>query len=223
MCRALVGALAFSAAVFLLVGLTNKQSGDWTDFSVGGFILIAVLLTPLFIFIESRAREPIVPPELFRVRNFSVTIAAVFLSAIAFFGAIVFLPRWFQFVQEVSPTASGLYVLPLTFGVIISSVSSGIIVSKTGRYKWLLVGSLVLLAIGLYQLTDTRIPDHAVVSQTVEASRLLRRPKLAGLLNAVMRRFLREDIASTVPGNDEALHDHPQWLIDAIGRDWPGH
>jgi 16S rRNA (cytosine967-C5)-methyltransferase len=79
-----------------------------------------------------------------------------------------------------------------------------------------------LLAIGLYQLTDTRIPDHAVVSQTVEASRLLRRPKLAGLLNAVMRRFLREDIASTVPGSDEAVHDHPQWLIDAIRRDWPG-
>ncbi len=79
-----------------------------------------------------------------------------------------------------------------------------------------------LLAIGLYQLMETRIPDHAVVSQTVEASRLLRRPKLAGLLNAVMRRFLREDVASAVPGTAEAVHDHPQWLIDAIQRDWPG-
>jgi MFS family permease len=139
--------------VFLLVGLTNKQSGDWTDFAVGGFILIALALTPLFIYIESRAREPIVPPELFRVRNFTVTITAVLLTAIAFFGAIVFLPRWFQFVQEVSPTASGLYVLPLTFGVIISSVSSGIIVSKTGRYKWLLAGALVLLTVGLFLST----------------------------------------------------------------------
>jgi 16S rRNA (cytosine967-C5)-methyltransferase len=80
-----------------------------------------------------------------------------------------------------------------------------------------------LLAIGLYQLTDTRIPDHAVVSQTVEASRLLRRPKLAGLLNAVMRCFLRADIAAAALGSDEALHDHPQWLIDAIRRDWPDH
>ena len=80
-----------------------------------------------------------------------------------------------------------------------------------------------LLAIGLYQLTETRIPDHAVVSQTVEASRLLRRPKLAGLLNAVMRRFLREDVASTVPDIAEAAHDHPQWLIDAIQNDWPEH
>jgi 16S rRNA (cytosine967-C5)-methyltransferase len=80
-----------------------------------------------------------------------------------------------------------------------------------------------LLAVGLYQLTETRIPDHAVVSQTVEASRLLRRPKLAGLLNAVMRRFLREDLAAIVPDTAEALHDHPQWLIDAIQNDWPGH
>ena len=80
-----------------------------------------------------------------------------------------------------------------------------------------------LLAIGLYQLTETRIPDHAVVSQTVEASRLLRRPKLAGLLNAVMRRFLREDIAAAAPDGAEAAHDHPQWLIDAITNDWPEH
>ena len=79
-----------------------------------------------------------------------------------------------------------------------------------------------LLAIGLYQLTDTRIPDHAVVSQTVEASRLLRRPKLAGLLNAVLRRFLRENVAAE-PDTPEALYDHPQWLIDAIASDWPGH
>lgn len=145
-----LGALVFAVAVvFLLVGLTNKQSGAWTDFSVGGFLLIAAVLTPIFVVIESRAREPIVPPELFRIRNFTITIAAVFVTAIAFFGAIVFLPRWFQFVQEVSPTESGLYLLPLTFGVILSSVGGGIIVSKTGRYKWLLVGSLVLLAVGL--------------------------------------------------------------------------
>jgi 16S rRNA (cytosine967-C5)-methyltransferase len=78
-----------------------------------------------------------------------------------------------------------------------------------------------LLAVGLYQLTETRIPDHAVVSQTVEASRLLRRPKLAGLLNAVLRRFLREDLAAVAPATPEAQFDHPAWMIDAIRADWP--
>jgi 16S rRNA (cytosine967-C5)-methyltransferase len=80
-----------------------------------------------------------------------------------------------------------------------------------------------LLAVGLYQLTETRIPDHAVVSQTVEASRLLRRPKLAGLLNAVLRRFVREDIGSREAATIEAKYDHPGWLIEAIRADWPDH
>ena len=78
-----------------------------------------------------------------------------------------------------------------------------------------------LLAVGLYQLTETRIPDHAVVSQTVEASRLLRRPKLAGLLNAVLRRFIRENLAAAEPATVEARFDHPAWMIDAIRADWP--
>ncbi len=78
-----------------------------------------------------------------------------------------------------------------------------------------------LLGIGLLQLSETRIPDHAVVSQTVEAARLLRRPKLAGLLNAVLRRFIRDSMADTEPGTDEAIFDHPQWLIDVAAHDWP--
>jgi len=78
-----------------------------------------------------------------------------------------------------------------------------------------------LIAVGLFQLTDTRIPDHAAVSQTVEAARLLRRPKHAGLLNAIFRRFGREGLAGAEPESDEARYDHPQWLISAIQQDWP--
>ena len=78
-----------------------------------------------------------------------------------------------------------------------------------------------LLSLGLYQLTDTRIPDHAAVSQTVEAARLLRRPKLAGLINACLRRFQREDIAARSEKDNEARWNHPQWLIDTARHDWP--
>ncbi len=78
-----------------------------------------------------------------------------------------------------------------------------------------------LLTIGLYQLVSTRIPDHAVVSQTVEATRQLRRPKLAGLMNACLRRFMREEIAAS-EAQDETTHwNHPQWLIDRLKTDWP--
>jgi len=78
-----------------------------------------------------------------------------------------------------------------------------------------------LIAVGLFQLSDTRIPDHAAVSQTVEAARLLRRPKHAGLLNAIFRRFGREELVDKKPRNDEAQHNHPRWLINAIRKDWP--
>ncbi len=78
-----------------------------------------------------------------------------------------------------------------------------------------------LLSVGLFQLCDTRIPDHAAVSQTVEAVRALRRPKLAGLVNACMRRFGRENLAGKEPGDDTARWNHPQWLIEKLQSDWP--
>jgi 16S rRNA (cytosine967-C5)-methyltransferase len=78
-----------------------------------------------------------------------------------------------------------------------------------------------LLSVGLFQLTDTRVPDHAAVSMTVEAARLLRRPKYAGLVNAILRNFGRKKIADTPPTGDEARYDHPQWLIDRLQQDWP--
>ena len=78
-----------------------------------------------------------------------------------------------------------------------------------------------LLAVGLFQLSDTRIPDHAVVSETVEAARHLGRPKLAPLVNAILRRFLRDRICDQPPSNEEAEYDHPRWLIESLRADWP--
>ena len=78
-----------------------------------------------------------------------------------------------------------------------------------------------LLAVGLFQLCDTRIPDHAAVSQTVEATRQLRRPKMAGLINACLRRFQRENLVDEPVNGDEARWNHPTWLMDALSGDWP--
>ena len=121
-----LGAVVFAVAVvFLLLGLTNKQSAPWDAFEVGGYLIISAVVGSVFLLIERRAAEPIVPLELFRNRNYSVTIVATFLASIAFFGAIIFLPRWFQFVRGVSPTESGLQILPLLAGVIVSSMLAG--------------------------------------------------------------------------------------------------
>ena len=94
------------------------------------------------------------------------------------------------------------------------------LVSKPLRKRDAIVNSL--LVIGLYQLADMRIPDHAVLAETVEAARILRRPKLAGLVNACLRRFRRDNLAALPPENDESRWNHPAWLIEAMQKDWPG-
>ena len=123
------------AVASFLIGLTNKQTNDWGTFAVGGLVLIGLALWVVFVLIESRAKEPIVPLGLWRDRTYASSIIATFLVSIGFFGAAVFLPQWFQFVQGATPTFSGLYTLALLAGVIISSVGSGILVSRTGQVQ----------------------------------------------------------------------------------------
>ncbi len=159
----LIGGAIFTVSmIFLLVGLTNKQFGDWADPTVGGFILVGLVGTVLFILAEARAKEPIVPLHLWRSRTYSASMVSTFFAAFAFFGAIVFLPRWFQVVEGFTPTNSGLAALPLMVGLIFSSIASGLIVSRTGHYKWLLVGSIAVMGVAVFLMTgltkDTPVP-----------------------------------------------------------------
>jgi len=150
-----LGAAVFAAAMApFLVGLTNKQSADWSDPIVGGLMLVGLAFGALFIFVESRAAEPIVPLGLFRMRAFTISALAMSLAAFGFFAAIIFLPRWFQVVAGASATESGYNILPLLAGLIFGAISSGQIVARTGRYRVLIVGSLVLLSVGLFLLTN---------------------------------------------------------------------
>jgi len=153
-----LGAAAFTVAIgAFLVGLTNVRSLDLTTFAdpwIGGLMLVGLVFGAIFIWIESRAKEPLVPLDLFRLRTFAIAVSASFFAAFGFFAAVVFLPRWYQTVAGASATESGYNILPLLFGLIFGAIASGQIVARTGRYKWLVVGSMVLLAAGLWMLTN---------------------------------------------------------------------
>jgi len=110
----------------------------------------------VFIFIEARAKEPIVPLGLWKDRTYASSIVATFLVSIGFFGAAVFLPQYFQFVMGATPTNSGLYTLALLAGVILGSVGSGILVSKTGKYKAIIMAGLAVMAAGLFLMSNIR-------------------------------------------------------------------
>ena len=151
-------ALLTGALVPILVGLTNKQTGDWADLSVGGLILLGFIILPIFLWVESRAHEPLVPLRLFRIPAFTGAVTAMFLAAMGFFAAVVFLPRWFQVVNGSSALESGYQILPLLAGLIFSAIVSGQIVARTRQYKVIVVGGMVLLALGLFLSTNIR-PD----------------------------------------------------------------
>ncbi len=150
-----LGAFVFTIAIsLLLVGLTNKQTGDWTEPAVGGLLLASAVLTVLFLVIEARAKEPIIPLGMFRNRTYSASLLSTFLVSFGFFGAIIFLPRWFQFVNGSSATESGYQIFPLLVGLIGSSIVSGILVSKTGKYKVMILIGLAVMAVGLALMTQ---------------------------------------------------------------------
>jgi EmrB/QacA subfamily drug resistance transporter len=145
-----------AALVPILLGLTNKQSADWADPSVGGLIALGLAIAALFVIIESRTAEPIISLELFRIRSFTLSVVAMFLVSMAFFVPIVFLPRWFQVVAGASATQSGYQILALLGGLILSAISSGQIVARTGRYKPLALGAAATLSVGLFLLSGLR-------------------------------------------------------------------
>jgi EmrB/QacA subfamily drug resistance transporter len=152
-----LGAAVFSGAVSaFLVGLSNKQSGQWTDPAVGGLMLLGLVVGVVFIWIESRAADPIVPLALFRLRTFTISVAAMFFAGFGFLTGIIFLPRWFQAVQGASATESGYNILPLLVGLIFSAIAAGQIVARVGRYKYLMFGSLLLLGLSLFLMTNLR-------------------------------------------------------------------
>jgi EmrB/QacA subfamily drug resistance transporter len=162
-----LGALIFTIGIgFLLVGLTNKSgfhpvgaqnvANDWSEPTVGGFIAIGLLLSALFVWVESRAKEPIVPIDLWRNRTYVSSILATFFVSFGFFGAIIFLPRWFQVVRHESATNSGYLIFPMLIGLIGSSIIAGQLVSRTGKYKAIVLSGLVAIVVGISLMTQLR-------------------------------------------------------------------
>ena len=140
----------------ILVGLTVAETSQWSDPVVWGSIVAGVVLLAVFVLVEARAAEPIIPLHLFRNRTFSASMVAIFLATFGFGAAIIFLPLYFQIVEGASATASGYKLLPFLVGLIISSIASGFIVSRTGRYKAVVLVGLVTMTVGLALMTNLR-------------------------------------------------------------------
>lgn len=147
-------ALMVAAVTSLLLALIwGGQQYPWGSPIVVGLLAAGLVLTVLFIAHERRTPEPVLPLRLFRSRIFTLSSAAAFVVGAAMFGAIVFLPLFLQVVTGASATNSGLLLLPLMGGLLVASVGSGRLISRTGRYKHFPVAGTATMAVGLYLLS----------------------------------------------------------------------
>ncbi|HUB71743.1 MAG TPA: MDR family MFS transporter [Acidimicrobiales bacterium] len=146
--------LTMAASALVLVASLGGTTYAWGSapiiaLAVGGAVLVAV-----FLLFERRAAEPVLPLHLFGERTFSVTSLVGFIIGFAMFGALTYLPAFFQVVRGISPTESGVQLLPLMAGLLVTSIFSGQVISKTGRYRAFPIIGAGVMAIGLYLLSQ---------------------------------------------------------------------
>jgi EmrB/QacA subfamily drug resistance transporter len=145
--------LAAGVSAIVLAASLGGNSYAWGSPEIIGMVAAGVLLLAVFPLAESRAAEPVLPLKLLANRVFSVTSAVGFVVGFALFGAVTYLPLFLQVVKGASPTGSGLQLLPLMGGLLITSIGSGQIITRTGRYKAFPIAGTAVMTIGLYLLS----------------------------------------------------------------------
>ncbi|MFI9119156.1 MDR family MFS transporter [Streptomyces bikiniensis] len=137
------GAFLISAAVsLLLIWVTFAgDKYDWMSWQTVVMVLGSVALGGLFLLVESKASEPIIPLRLFRNRTITLASLASLFVGVAMFAGTVFFSQYFQLARNESPTMSGVLTIPMIAGLFVSSTVSGLVITKTGRWKaWLVSG-----------------------------------------------------------------------------------
>lgn len=150
--------IASVATCLVLVASLGGTTWAWGSAKIIGLAVLSVVLLVAFVFVERRAAEPVLPLKLFRIRTFSLVAVISFVIGFAMFGAMTYLPTFLQVVHDITPTMSGVHMLPMVFGLLITSTVSGQIVSRTGRWKIFPILGTGITAVGLlllHRLTET--------------------------------------------------------------------
>jgi EmrB/QacA subfamily drug resistance transporter len=141
----------------LLIGFTVAETDGFGDPYFWAWAGAGLFFLTVFVLVERRSPEPVIPLRLFRNPTFSSSMVSIFFATFGFGAVIIFLPFYFLIVQGATTTESGYRFLPFMFGLILSSIASGQIVSRTGRYKPMILGGLAILIVGMGLLTQLRV------------------------------------------------------------------
>ncbi|WP_250283976.1 MFS transporter, partial [Frankia sp. CiP1_Cm_nod2] len=163
-------AIDWAGAILLVTGLSAillaTQSGgkdfSWLSWQIAAMIIAGIVLTGSFALRERVAPEAILPPRLFTNSIYTVSALLSLVTGAFMFGTIVFLPQYLQIVQGASATVSGLRMLPLLAGILLTSIGSGRLISVIGHYKWFVVAGTVGATAGLFLLSHVSAGTSAL-------------------------------------------------------------
>ncbi|KNB52918.1 MDR family MFS transporter [Streptomyces caatingaensis] len=144
--------IALVATCLVLMTSLGGVSYPWSSWQIIGLGVLGVLLLVPFVLVERRAAEPVLPLGLFRNRTFTLCSVIGFIVGFAMFGSMTYLPTFLQVVKGVTPTLSGVHMLPMVAGMLIASTASGQIVSRTGRYRLFPISGTAVMVVGLLLL-----------------------------------------------------------------------
>jgi len=156
--------VGFSALLLVTTLGGSPQGYPWLSPQIIGMAVVGIGFVVLFIVREHYAPEPIVPLRLFRKPVFSIANACGFIVGVAMFGAIIYIPVYLQVVRGVSPTTSGLMLLPIIVGLFIASIGSGQIIVRVGRYKIFPIIGTALITVGMFLFSTLTIHTSYLLS-----------------------------------------------------------
>lgn len=151
--------MAISTSTLILAVTWGGRNYPWSSPQVLGCIASTVLFGGVFVFIELRKANPLIPMSFFRARNFSLTVLGSVMLGAAMFATLSYLPTYIQMVHGLSPTKAGLMMIPMMAGMILTSIVVGQIVTRTGKYKWFPVAGMLIMAGALVLLGQIHASD----------------------------------------------------------------
>lgn len=151
--------MAVGTSSLILASTWGGHRYEWASPQILGLLAAFVLCAALFVLVERRAADPLIPMSLFSERNFTLTTLAGLGIGIAMFGCVAYMPTYIQMVHGLDPTQAGLMMTPMMVGMMGTSIVVGNVVSRTGRYKWYPVTGTVIMAIGLWFIGSLRATD----------------------------------------------------------------
>ncbi|WP_405428038.1 MDR family MFS transporter [Micromonospora sp. NBC_00617] len=151
------GLLVAGVSCLLLALSWGGNEYPWGSGLIIGLFVAGAVLAVLFVLQEARVAEPILPLRLFRSATFALANSAGFVLGLVMFGSIIFIPLYLQIVKGASPTRSGLLMLPMMAGIIVTSILTGRAMSRIGRYKWFPVAGAATLVLGMLLFTRLQV------------------------------------------------------------------